>query len=325
MSNIDQNEANEHFFEHFLTKKIRAINKKIKEIESIENLKNLKPEQLKKIESKIRHEDDINYYLEIKSLFKQAEKENLQHTKKDGSTTSPKKTEKIFDETLENSSSIKPIFDLIYLSQTYLQATLSEEHKHIKINSQSMKDLEHLYNLYSKIFSKPHGAEFLTHEELEKRYGQLHSFVTQEHIYAADKLFYSDLFHITQNYRDKYIIDANVLHSKHERSPEKSPVKEFKSPIKTVPKDLKSPLKIDKIDSPIKIHQSEKKEKVEIIEKKEEEPHHEKKIEQKNEEAKEKYVKKNLNYNKKYPNNLKKGSTYNKREEFEIQYVVKEN
>lgn len=313
----DQPETSEDFFEQFLSKKIKSVTKKLKEIESLESVKNLKAEQLKKLESKSKLLDDKSYYYGIKNLYKQAENENSHHMKQE--VKSPNKHP---ISSIPNTS--QSVFDLVYLSQLYLQTQFAEDLNELQKNNSYMKDLETLYHFYSKIFTKPNGITFFSNEQLEKRYSELDLFVKKDKNFAFEDVSYSDLNDIIEKCKIKKTEHKNSHKKNKEKSLSKSPLPkklDFKSPEKKPSSPQKKiELEQDKVLSPVK---SEKKE--ENKQNPVDHPNDTKEIkgELQNIEKKETKnngpVKKNNNFRGKGTNNFRRNYAG-----YEVQYVVKQ-
>ena len=202
---LDTNDESEHFFLRHLNKKLRNLNKKLREIEQLESLtQDLKPDQIKKISHKTKILEEKTQIDSIKILYYQAEKESQtpKITKKPSNLENiPSEILKEKDNDKSNLTTIKPIFELVYLSQLWLQCSYSENLPTLKKNDELMKDLSVLAEFYHKLFYLPQGVEFLSKEEKKLRYEEMEKYIIgiKEETAIKDKN-YGDLNEIVKKY-----------------------------------------------------------------------------------------------------------------------------
>lgn len=188
-------DESEHFFLHFLNKKLRTLNKKLREIEQLEvSNQILKPAQKQKILNKTRIYEEKSQFDSIKLLYHQAEKE--------------------YPLSKGEVSTIKPIFDLVYLSQLWLQCNYSDNLPKIKENDELMKDLSVLAEFYHKLFYLPKGVEFLSLDEKKSRYKEIEKFLdAAKGENCIKELSYGDLNDIVKKYDnlESFLVDKVVI------------------------------------------------------------------------------------------------------------------
>ena len=208
---LDQNiDETEHFFLRHVNKKLRNANKKLREIQQLESSSQaLKPAQQNKISNKNKILDEKTYLESIKSLYSIAEKEAQNpHILKKPSTPDFQSPAKSFEdpkpiEKSASSSNVKPVFDLIYLSQLWLQSTYSNKLPLMKANNELMKELGVLAEFYHKLFYIPQGMDFLSNDEKVLRCQEIDKFMLNLNDEKAIYNFtYGDIGQIVKKYEN---------------------------------------------------------------------------------------------------------------------------
>jgi len=191
----------------------------------------------------------------------------------------PKKVEHIEPLKRDLESTIKPVFDLIYLSQLWLQCNYSNNLPGLKSNQELMQDLSVLSEFYHKIFFIPQGVEYLSMEDKALRCKELEKFIEKAREEVAVKSCnYASLNAIVNKYDNlenflKKKEEGNVsviateetksMSSKEENLPLVVQEKEI-API-TQEVNLAKPEKIENEEKTIEIKNVEEKKNVEEI------------------------------------------------------------
>lgn len=156
---MHQGESTLHYFLRFSEASMKEIDQKMKD------LQNSKLDSFKKSEEKSTLLNDLKFFQQVNSFFKNFELEQKLKEQEE---------EKTFQKKLAS------VFDLIYLSQIFLQINFSEEYASFKTNKEFLEKLDSVYQSYYQIFSKDKNSLYLSKDQLNEKFSQLESFVKSD-------------------------------------------------------------------------------------------------------------------------------------------------
>ena len=172
-------ESSLHYFLRFSELSIKEIDQKMKD------LQNSKLDSFTKSEEKSTLLNDLKFFQHVNSFFKNFELEQ-------------KLKEQEEEKALQKQ--LASVFDLIYLSQIFLQINFTEEYASLKTNKEFLEKLENAYKSYHQIFAKPNNNLYLSKDQLNEKFSQLESFVKSNS--KANFQFKPEEIQILANFND---------------------------------------------------------------------------------------------------------------------------
>lgn len=275
-------ESSLQYFLRFSELSVKEIDHKIKDLQYS------KLDSFRKSEEKSTLLNDLKFFQQVNSFFKNYELEQ-------------KLKEQEEEKALQKQ--LASIFDLVYLSQTFLQIKFSEEYASLKAKKEFLDKLENVYQLYHKIFAKPKNSLYFAKDQLNEKFSELESFVKSDSKTIFQ--FKPEEIQTLANFNDC----SQKL--KNEKADQETEIKK---------------LSVNEVASKEeKVVNHEKKEIVEKIEEKEKENKVTETKEENNVERDDRYQ--GSSYNKgykklsQYPKN--RGHGYRKKEDYDVEYVAK--